>query len=708
MDDASSKTKRRKRAILSCTECKQRKIKCDRNVPNCGSCVRRGVAHLCRWGDERDHMTAGPMSSITPSNAALMARIAQLEAQVRALQSNEGTKQSSPMDVESGPSRRPLSDVDDNEAGGFANLRDAREAVGRRASGSLSAEDEDAHHRLRAPRQGDSTATERWRNSYLSIGSATSFSKASSLDQPLHDRGSEGVTQSESEDDSKLGPPRKKELSPFNAPKANQAKQSAGADSNQGDDVVDVLEELFDGLVLFPSKTQEEAVRTDTQMSKMAYMLKLLPPRENVRRIINIYLAEAEHLLNAINQPVFWRDFDQFWARIDASGADLSALMQAAQDWDSVAEILQFGSLIFALVVSACEFMSASEMIESGICSSVAEISSRLTLLVRCGMSCIVMSGFPRRPKLSGLQTFTLLRHYSFSENHLDEFLVLYVTVMQSSQSIGLAQLGSALDDSERWSAPEPELDEAKEQSRRDLLASTRISLDDLSDMVEDMSESENAKLLTMRSSRQRGKAISTRPFGDRSHVFREYGRKVWLSAVTIEWQFFDPWYPSVNTGFSTRPPVNIDDEDLLALGEAGLGTSESRKHELLSRIKGKDDATSNSFIRVYLEFCDLLWSISDGMKDGFESYATVLEIDERLRRLLGSLPRFYRLDGRSEYEAEVVEMHRSRPYLSLQRAAIHEYVHHQLVKLHRSYMGRGYWKAEYEPSTRTCVESAR
>lgn len=46
-----------KRINLSCLPCRSRKIKCDRNVPNCASCVRRGIVHQCRWGDERDNLT---------------------------------------------------------------------------------------------------------------------------------------------------------------------------------------------------------------------------------------------------------------------------------------------------------------------------------------------------------------------------------------------------------------------------------------------------------------------------------------------------------------------------------------------------------------------------------------------------------------------------------------------------------------------------
>ncbi|WFD32971.1 hypothetical protein MSPP1_004028, partial [Malassezia sp. CBS 17886] len=47
---------RRSRKHVSCTQCRLRKIKCDRNVPNCSSCVQRGIRHQCHWGDERDYV----------------------------------------------------------------------------------------------------------------------------------------------------------------------------------------------------------------------------------------------------------------------------------------------------------------------------------------------------------------------------------------------------------------------------------------------------------------------------------------------------------------------------------------------------------------------------------------------------------------------------------------------------------------------------
>lgn len=46
-----TEAKRRKRAPLSCLQCKRRKVKCDKDRPACGGCVKNGVGHLCEFVD---------------------------------------------------------------------------------------------------------------------------------------------------------------------------------------------------------------------------------------------------------------------------------------------------------------------------------------------------------------------------------------------------------------------------------------------------------------------------------------------------------------------------------------------------------------------------------------------------------------------------------------------------------------------------------
>lgn len=48
LERTGKKSRKRNRLALSCTECKRRKIRCDRALP-CGSCLKRGEASICQW-----------------------------------------------------------------------------------------------------------------------------------------------------------------------------------------------------------------------------------------------------------------------------------------------------------------------------------------------------------------------------------------------------------------------------------------------------------------------------------------------------------------------------------------------------------------------------------------------------------------------------------------------------------------------------------
>ncbi|KDN39836.1 hypothetical protein K437DRAFT_275893 [Tilletiaria anomala UBC 951] len=52
---AGAKRPRKQRQAISCTECRQRKLKCDRKVPGCSACIKRKLPPgRCKFGDERD------------------------------------------------------------------------------------------------------------------------------------------------------------------------------------------------------------------------------------------------------------------------------------------------------------------------------------------------------------------------------------------------------------------------------------------------------------------------------------------------------------------------------------------------------------------------------------------------------------------------------------------------------------------------------
>lgn len=57
---------RRKRQILSCLECKRRKIKCDRQVPTCGKCREVGHADQCKYDERSANSKSAVSGNISP------------------------------------------------------------------------------------------------------------------------------------------------------------------------------------------------------------------------------------------------------------------------------------------------------------------------------------------------------------------------------------------------------------------------------------------------------------------------------------------------------------------------------------------------------------------------------------------------------------------------------------------------------------------
>lgn len=73
---------RRTRKHASCIECRVRKIRCDKNVPNCSSCVQRGLQHQCRWGDERDALISPAASPSNDCNTGKRKTVENLKSQI--------------------------------------------------------------------------------------------------------------------------------------------------------------------------------------------------------------------------------------------------------------------------------------------------------------------------------------------------------------------------------------------------------------------------------------------------------------------------------------------------------------------------------------------------------------------------------------------------------------------------------------------------
>ncbi|KAI3482949.1 hypothetical protein L1887_54189 [Cichorium endivia] len=623
----SSKVKRRKRAVLSCTECKQRKIKCDRNVPNCGSCVRRGVAHLCRWGDERDFLPAAPASNITPSNAALMARIAQLESQIRVLQSSS----SSP----SAANDHALSERNTD-----------RHALDKHDHAATSSGSRSSRFSGPSSIQNPPDFTSRERKAYIE-----------------HARSASGPTRGHGDDDDM---------------EEDQSDPSEGTDSAESgaENAGDLLQALARGTSL---KRRRRGVHStsDAGVSSM-------------RGGPDVQQMQRDH--STFKQDVSFNRSIEDGKEVDQEGMPSSTAPRRASD---MSEENFTSAATFDMFASSLDGKDQSD--------PKADLLAALELL-------------PSRTKTKGL-------------------IELYLREAEpiAAEMLGLHRLGSALVDEERWEEESQSAtrtvgdsrDPASTTSHRwKMLTSTRMQ-----DGAETESEGEdldpdrsqrrdlNAMWLPRGSRRRNWEIAAAKRYKDGSRVDREMGRKVWFAFATMDWHcaaHFDRCYSCKDEMFSTQSPQNIDDADVTDSESLGLDpikpTNMPRRHtsRFLECIRTVDVPTTNSFIPIHIEICHTVRSIADAQNLGDESFETVLAIEARFREILRSLPRFFRLDGQSEYDPDVHRYHRERPYLSFQRAVIHAYVHHRLLKLHRLYMSRGYWNPKYIHSTRTCIESAR
>jgi hypothetical protein len=71
MMESASKKQRRQRAVLSCNDCRRRKLKCDRLSP-CDRCIKGGIASSCAYGpDAHIHVADEPYEHVAKKQRRL-------------------------------------------------------------------------------------------------------------------------------------------------------------------------------------------------------------------------------------------------------------------------------------------------------------------------------------------------------------------------------------------------------------------------------------------------------------------------------------------------------------------------------------------------------------------------------------------------------------------------------------------------------------
>lgn len=70
-DGAGGSDRKRRRKVLSCYDCRRRKVQCDRAMPACGRCVKAGQASNCLYIDDPVDAAGADVASITPTRGPL-------------------------------------------------------------------------------------------------------------------------------------------------------------------------------------------------------------------------------------------------------------------------------------------------------------------------------------------------------------------------------------------------------------------------------------------------------------------------------------------------------------------------------------------------------------------------------------------------------------------------------------------------------------
>lgn len=58
-DEDTGPDRKRKRKVLSCTDCRRRKVQCDRGNPACGRCAKAGKTESCTYEEESLPFSSG-------------------------------------------------------------------------------------------------------------------------------------------------------------------------------------------------------------------------------------------------------------------------------------------------------------------------------------------------------------------------------------------------------------------------------------------------------------------------------------------------------------------------------------------------------------------------------------------------------------------------------------------------------------------------
>lgn len=337
-------------------------------------------------------------------------------------------------------------------------------------------------------------------------------------------------------------------------------------------------------------------------------------------------------------------------------------------------------ALIFTILGMTIGALDDDEAVAHGLTLPGMDKEESLGTYRAFGEQGLTLSKWVDRPTIVSLQTIALLRILMARVFRLTAVLTISAAAIRSAATMGLHRLGSAVEDSVRWTTSIVE----EHPHVRELQMSAEV---------------EQTKELPAWS-KPDWHHCKTSEFAPGDHKMRELGRKIWFAFVSQDWAFaprFDRFYTSQPMLFTTKLPANLNDEQLADLP----------LHSALPPID-PDQPTDRAFIETTLLLSEISRKHVDRVIEYGVTYEITMQCDAEIRSVLDTLPWYYSFDLPGEGAKKLHQVIRDRPITSVQRVLVHEAIWHALLRTHRCYLGLGMRDQRYAQSTQTCIEAAQ
>ncbi|GAA5945324.1 hypothetical protein JCM3775_007595, partial [Rhodotorula graminis] len=656
--------KKRNRVALSCAECKRRKIKCDRVMPVCGNCTKRGRPSECAW----DVFQPANDAFLPPS----IARTSELESLAHRLAHVERYLQTLPPNFALFRPIAPGSGVSAGGAAGGAGSQGGGQVVqaGRRGAGQGARADregedgysdtEDAAVSLEngvfASRVGLDAANPSTKPSLLAPRpplqhASSSMGPGSSLNGGGGGSASAGGGRARRGSHVRFGAP------PLELTKAltcivSSASASAPSASLKAHLLVD-----FDATL--------DDVR-DARTAEVERIVRTLPGRQATAFLVERYFGSVNWLFHHLHAPSFRAELDAFHALCDASRADdvdltwlallLMVLCLALDSMHYSRSPLALSSSTSSSTPSAGVGAGAGASSSSGTGSSGDDKGHKGKLVGEgtpleqyseeqlkalperwhaASVRALKLAEWEKAPRIRSIQTIVLYTQYlqlSSAARGQPSQLVWLAGAIRLAQVLNLHLLGS---NPETMPPEDPAFPPGKNSLKR------------------------------------------------------EMAKRLWAVLVYQDWLAAN----SKNRCYLISP-AHCDTDDPLNVNDTDLSPSTTALAPAPSSV-----LTDSSADRVRIAMARQVRAVFDRVVLARDwGYDTVLDLDSGFRTILAELPERWTLAADEQED----------PMLRFQRHFVLEGLHNRIFRLHRPLLSKAHKNPKYKFSAEACLKSAR